>query len=469
MPILSSGATDAPPLPVLPLQYVQSGITMKQVSSILMAYRRQFMLIALACTFVAVILALTLPKSYTAQATVLVNYEANEGARQGPAELFTSYMLTQIALIQSRDVLLSVIDKLGLTADPEFTRGYSTSRPGTLRDWVETQLRKNLEIEQGKGIQLLYVTASSKDRNKAALIANSVVDAYQVGEQQRTSNPGGGRAQQYSAQLADLKAKVTTAQNAVSEFRQRSGITDIAAPAQNGDADTQGLAALEQQLLLAQNQRRQAEAKGSGDEAVSNNVMGSNLVQNLKNQLATLQAQLAQVGATLGSQHPRVLELKSQIAATRRSLTQEIQTFSSNNSSEMSTSRQLEEKLQRAIAEQRGKVMKIRNLQDEGAKLQLELESAQTVYKRALDNHDQILFASSSFVSRASPPIEADKPNKPLIVILGALLGALLGVLGPLCYELFYHRRLRCRDDMERDFGIPVLAEFDQPFATLAA
>src|ERR1019366_4105292 len=85
-------------------------------------------------------------------------------------------------------------------------------------------------------------------------------------------------------------------------------------------------------------------------------------------------------------------------------------------------------------------------------------ESAQTVYKRALDGYDQILFASASVVTRAKAPIESTKPPKMLLLGLGIVVGILLGVLGPLCFELFFNRRLRCRDDVERDFGIPVLA-----------
>jgi hypothetical protein len=33
---------------------------------------------------------------------------------------------------------------------------------------------------------------------------------------------------------------------------------------------------------------------------------------------------------------------------------------------------------------------------------------------------------------------------------------------GPICYELLFNRRLHCRDDIERDLGLPVLAEFDR-------
>ena len=112
--------------------------------------------------------------------------------------------------------------------------------------------------------------------------------------------------------------------------------------------------------------------------------------------------------------------------------------------------------------EQRTKVVKIRQLQDEGQKLQLELDSAQTVYKRALDSYDQVMFASSSFVSRATPPLEPSKPNKILLLAIGVLLSALVGIAGPLGFELLFNRQLHCRDDIEREFGLPVLLEFDR-------
>ena len=466
--LLTAESSAGPAPPLLPLQYTQSGITRNQIFAICKAHLRLSVIIGLAILAVAVVIAKIVPKSYTAQATVLVNYESNDATRQAPADFFASYMLTQVQLLQSRTVQSAVVDKLALTNDPEYTAGFSSRRLGTLHDWVLQQLGKTISVEQGKGIELLYVSATSKDRNKAALIANTLIEGYEQQQRERVNNPGSGRTNEYSEQLADLKAKVSTAEDRVSAFRLSSGIADISAPTpqQQADSEAQVMTALEQQMLQAQNLRREAEAKGAADQSVSTNVMGSALVQNLKTQLATLQAQLALMTQTLGPQHPRVLELQSQIAAAKHSLNQEIQTYSSNNSSELESARQLETKLQHALDQERAKVMKLRNLQDEGSRLELELESAQTVYKRALDSYDQVIFASASIVNRATPPIEADKPSGLLIVIMGALAGAAFGLGGPLIYELLFNRRLRCREDMERDFAIPVLAEFD-PIAML--
>ncbi len=457
LPVL---ATDSPPpVPMVPAQYAQSTLSRAQVLAILRAHRRHTIIIALALLAATVVIVKLLPKSYTAQATVLVNFESNDGTRQAPPDLFTSYLLTQVELLQNREVLLSVIDRLGLTQDPEFTTGFKNDGVNTLRDWVEKQLRANVVAEQGKGIQLLYVSATSKDRNKAAQIANAIVEVYQARESNHGNDPSSGRAHEYSAQLAELQGKVTVAEQQMADFRQRTGITDIVA---QNDVETQALASLEQQLLAAQNIRRTAESKTAEDQGSSDPVMASQLIQNLKNQLSTLQAELAQSSATLGPKHPKVLELQSQITATRRSLDHEIQNFSQNSSGSVTSASELEGKLRRAVDEQRTKLVKIRQLQDEGQKLQLELESAQTVYKRALDSYDQVMFASSSFVSRAAVPLQASKPNKILLLALGALLSVLVGLAGPLWYELMFNRRLHCRDDIERELALPVLAEFDR-------
>jgi uncharacterized protein involved in exopolysaccharide biosynthesis len=97
----------------------------------------------------------------------------------------------------------------------------------------------------------------------------------------------------------------------------------------------------------------------------------------------------------------------------------------------------------------------------------LELDSAESVYKRALDGYDQIMFASAGhynyvdLVSRATVPLQSSKPNKLKLLIMALLLSVSTGVAVPALYELLINRRIRCIEDLERSFGVPVLAEFD--------
>jgi polysaccharide biosynthesis transport protein len=443
------------PAPILPAQYVQNTLSSAQILGIIRAHRRQAWIISLLLIALTVVVVKFMPKSYTAQATIQVNFEGGDGTHQVPPEVFNSYLVTQVDLLQSRGVLMSAIDKLGLTHDPEFAAGYKDNGINNLPEWVANQLSAKLKVDQGKGSQLVYVSLSDQDRTKAANIVNAVVAAYQARQSISSDDPTSGRAHDYNEQLNDLKTKLTAAEGRMADFRQRAGITDLNAQT---DVETQGLSALEQQLLIAQQARHTAESR-SGDQSASSDVMASQLIQSLKTQLSTQQSELAQASSTLGPKHPKVLELESQIAATRQALSRELSNYSQNNTGQLTSAVQLEQKTQKAIDEQRAKVIKVRQLQDEGQKLSLELQSAQTVYKRALDGYDQVMFASTSIVSKATPPIAASKPNKMALLLGGILLSILVGVGIPLARELMTDRRLHCRDDIERDLGLPVLAE----------
>jgi uncharacterized protein involved in exopolysaccharide biosynthesis len=453
--------------PVIPQNYAHPGLSLAQVFAIVKAYQTKSLIIAAIVLALSAIVIKLLPKTYMATAALMMNYEVNDpmGGKEFPIGLLGNYMSTQMEIMQSAEVLLPVVDALHLTQDREFAAGFHNA-PGQLRDWTKDQLVKNLTIEQGKyGSQLIYITAASRDAAKSAQIANTLAAVYLSQQLKRVNDPATDRAVRYSEQIADLKSKVTAAQDRVTAFRQRTGVTEL--QSSNTDLDETLLASLEQRYQEAQNLRRAAEIRQGGNQSVSSQVIGSNLVQGLKTQLALQQSQLAQARTTLGPNHPKILELQSQIQATQNSIKSEIGTFAGGSASELESARQLESKMAAAVAEQRGKVLSVRRFQDEGAKLLLELESAQAVYKRSLEGYDQIMAAAGgkysnvTLVSRAQIPLEAARPRKLKLLAAGALAALMCGLLGPLAYELILNRRVRCRDDLEKDLGIPVLAEFE--------
>jgi polysaccharide biosynthesis transport protein len=469
MPVRASSRLPAlPELPDLlgpPSQYSPPGMSLTQILTIVRAYWRHTTIIAVSLTALIAGVLKILPKTYTATATLMVNYELNQDGKQFPIGEVGSYMATQIEFMKSDSVLLPVIEALHLTGDGEFTSGFSGSDSIERRLWVLKNLRANLDITQGHGSQLLYVEAGARDPLKAARIANAVADVYLVEERRLVNEPASQRAREYTARLAELQGKVNAAQERVTQFRQRSGLSDIAG---RDGAEAQTLSSLEQQLVAVQNARRTAEARSLGDQQVSADVLSSETIQTLKGEISAQEAQLAQLGATLGPRHPRRLELESHIAATRAALRREIEVYANSNNAQIVSGRELEDSLKRAVAEQRAKVLGVRLEQDEGAKLLLELESAQAVYKRALDGYDEIMFASGgklsnvSLMTRAAPAVTPSKPKKLKLMVLGAAAALLTGLLAPLAYEIWFKRRVRCRDDVELDFGMPVLAVLDR-------
>lgn len=452
--------------PVIPLNFVYPGLSLAQIFSIVWAYRRLTTLIVLVVLSLTALGLALWPRTYTAMVTLMVNYEVNDplNGKELPVGQLGSYIATQVELMQTPEVLLAVVDRLKLTQNRDYARGYSGDS-GTLREWVAKELSRNLTIYQGQfGSQLIYVTYSAKDPTEAAQVANTVAEVYKEQDYMRSTGPPGERTKRYGLQLDELKGKVDQAQKDVTAFHQRNGLIDGGSKA---TVDVTLLGTLEEHLLEAQNARRVAEARASGDHSVDDQVLSSTLIQSLKTQLIALEARLAQFNTAYTPQHPDALQLQSQVEDARRSLAAAVRSYSANASAAQNVAQRLEQSLQRAVAEERAKVLARGKLHDEAAEYLLALDSARAVYKRALEGYDQIMFASGghytnvSFVSRATPPVKPSKPKVLTGLILGCFAAAFLGLGIPLGYELF-NRRVRCRDDLERHHGIPVLVEFDR-------
>lgn len=470
LPVLAVAAVPVdrePAPPVIPQHYANPGLSMAQVVSIIWAFRVHAAVIAASVVLVSAVWLKVLPKTFSATATLMVNYEVSNPlvGSQAPEKGIYNYMATEVQLMESAEVLLPVIERLNLTKDKYYTAGYRGDR-SSLAEYVKENLLKDLDIESGRGgSQLIYVTASARDPALAAQIANTLVDTYLSQETRRRSGPESERATRYAQELTELKSKVNAAQDQVTAFRQKAGVTDVSAKNNNVQADL--LTSLETRLQEAQNARRAAEVKAAENQRVTSGAAASATIQGVRSQLNIERAQLAQMRATMGVRHPKVIELQNQIDANQHILDSEFNTYAAGASSDLTSARQLEAKLQTAVAEQRAKALSVSRMEDEGTKYVLELESAQTVYKRALEGYDQIMFASGAratnmnLVSRAVPQLNATKPDKLKLLLIGFGVGILLGLLGPMGYELIFNRRIRCRDDFERGFAIPVLMEFD--------
>jgi uncharacterized protein involved in exopolysaccharide biosynthesis len=443
----------------------RGGMSVTQVLAIVRAQWKPMLIICVVAIVLTAVAVKRMPKTYEAVATLIVNTQSRDPLAAQAVTADFNYITTQMELMLSPVILLPAVDRLDLIHDKEFILGFTSPDINAQRENAEHNLWSRLDIGQGRGGLLLYVTASDKDPVKAARIANTVADVYLEEERRRTTEPAAERAQRYSSELAELRAKAVAAQDKVIEFQQRHGITDLTAS--NSGTESMSLDNLAQQLLAAQSTRRSLEAQRVGEEASTNEVVNSDLIQQLKAELNTQMAHLAEAKATFGPNHPQVRQLQAQIEATQRQIAAEVRVFASTIETQLGRARELEAKLTEAVATQRAKVLEMRRLQDEGAKLLVERDSAQAVYKRALDGYDQILFAAFgndakvSFVSRATPAISATKPKKKKLFLMGSAVGLMLGLLGPLLYELLYDRRVRCSDDIERGFGIPILAQFE--------
>jgi uncharacterized protein involved in exopolysaccharide biosynthesis len=436
-----------------------AGMSVTQVMCILRAFWKHSLVTTIGVVALGAAAVHMMPKMYVATGTVLIR--PGDSTVLNPAEqLPQTFILTQAELIVSASALTPVIDKLDLTHDPQFTKGF-TGTPAAVRDVVVASLRDAVLVTPGVGSDLMHISVSYPEPRKAAEIANAITDEYIRQERTRTMGPANSSLALYEAELKELKKKVDEAQKRVSQFRQDHGMIDL-----EGDTvDTAQLADLGGKLLAALNQQRELETNQVSPEANSQDVIGNEGVPTLRGQLNADQEELATLLKTLGERHPSVVALQARIEATRKALANEVQAISTNRQRSLANARELVRKYQQAVDEQGRKVVERRTVQDQASALLLDLKSAQETYLKAQNGFDAKRYdvpqnGHVSLVERATPPIKATKPNKPKLYILAQMAGLGFGLGWPFAYELLLDRRLRCRDDLERTFRMPVLAQF---------
>ena len=219
LPVLAAETVEPYASSVVPLNFIHPGLSLAQIFSILRAYRLQIVLIVLSVLAATVLVLALLPRTYTANVSLMVNYEVNDplNGKELPIGLLSGYISTQVELMQNPEVLLAVVDRLKLTKHKDYTEGF-TEGTGSLREWAAKQVSKNLVIYQGQfGSQLIYVSFSAHNSVEAAQIANSIVDTYLAMSQARSLKAQvAGRVRTLEAQLTEedaqmIKLKITLA------------------------------------------------------------------------------------------------------------------------------------------------------------------------------------------------------------------------------------------------------------------
>ena len=254
---------------------------------------------------------------------------------------------SQAQLILSRDLAKDVIAKLKLNELPEFDSTLGGVSPvkavlgmlGIIRNPMSmTPEERVLEayydrltvfpVEKSRVIVIDFL---SEDPELAARVANTIADDYlqllQKVKQEQAQTAG----QVLAGQIDTLRKKVVEAESKVEAYRAKSGLL---VGNNNTTLSAQQLGDMNTQLAAARAQKTDAEAKArlirdmlkSGEPIESSDVLNSELIRRLSEQRVTLRAQLAEQSSTLLDNHPRIKELKAQIADLDGQIKQEAAT-----------------------------------------------------------------------------------------------------------------------------------------------
>ena len=285
---------------------------------------------------------------YKSEARVLIETRDNiflrpdaEKALDRGGAIDQEAVTSQVQLILSRDLAREVIKTLKLGERPEFDpvlRGSSTigvllGVVGLVRDpmsqtpeeRVFRSFAERLTAYQVEKSRVIAIEFESESPELAARAANAGAETYLMVQQTAKQDQSRVAGLWLAEKIEPLRGAVANAEAKVEQYRARN---NLLVGTNNTTLSNQQLGEFNGQLSAARAQKADTEAKGriirdalrTGSSVEFADIINSELMRRLSEQRVTLRAQLAEQSSTLLDQHPRIKELKAQIADLDRQI-----------------------------------------------------------------------------------------------------------------------------------------------------
>lgn len=446
--------------------------------------RRQYpvvvfvMLLAFALGLVYVI---TAPARYTAHAKMLIDTRKiplfQQQSISGDVPMDSASVESQVEVLKSDNVALSVIKDLHLTEDPEFARP-SGGLIGTFVDFIsnpfgsiassselsESDLTRqalrvfqaNLAINRVGLTYVIEIAYRSLRPERAAQITNAVADAYIVDQLEAKYQATRRASAWLQVRIRELRDQASTAQRAVVTFKTKNNIVESGGQLLN----EQQVAQLNSQLMITQGQTSEARARldrietvlraDAPDATVNSTVadtLTNDVITKLRSQYLEYAQRLADWTARVGPDHLAVIRLRNEMTEIRKSILDELRRIAESYKSDYQIAKQHEESIQRQLSQAVSQSQTTNQAQVNLRELQSNAETYQALYdnflQRYMESVQQQSFPTTEarVISPAGRPQTNSHPRTFLILAIsgfgGLICGFGLGILRDLSDRVF--------------------------------
>lgn len=421
-----------------------------QLFSIVRARSRLATAIFLGVLAIAAAWLLVRSPGYVARAPVLVDVRTDPvGTTPLQGMVSPGYIATQIDVVKSHAVAERVAKLLPANEEPMLRLKAKASDSPSPDEWIVTALQRELDVTPARESNIIQIAWTGRSPAEAARVANAFAEAYlQTNVDLRTS-PAKRYTAWFDQQMEQARERLQGAQAKLAQFQQKSGL--ISTSSQN-DYEQQRLTELTSQMLAAQG-RRTTVAPDAGQ---------SPAVTNLRSEVARMEAKLAEAGETLGSNHPKMLQMRAELRSMRDRLAEETGRASRAVAASGEVGAQRIRQLQSEIDAQKARVLSMARDRADFNVLQQEVTAAQKAYDTVAANAAQSRLQSLStqgnvmFLGSAAQPLRPKGLDAVQTMGVAAIGGLLLAFLGSLLVEIA-NRRVRCEEDLQMIAGLPIL------------
>ena len=270
---------------------------------------------------------------------VFMRAEADKSGGDRTANIDPEAVTSQIQVVLSRDLAHDVIQKEKLDQKPEFDSGGGSvvstllglvgigRDPSSLSKEERTlqSYYDRLNVYAIEKSRVIAVDFNSADAELAARVANTVAETYLSLQQSAKQDQTRAAGNWLAVEIDKMRSKVAEAEAKVEQYRVQS---NLFVGSNNTSLPNQQLTEINSQIAAARGQKADLEARArqlrdqvrSGKPVESSDIANSDSMRRLVEQRAALRSQLAEQSSTLLDQHPRIKELRAQIAEADRQI-----------------------------------------------------------------------------------------------------------------------------------------------------
>ncbi len=477
-------------------------IDLRELLRTLNRYKWGVLSIAVVVLLLATLAAYAMTPIYRASVTLLIETRSNRPIQEvqevyDPGYGSFEYLYTQYEILKSRDLADKVAQRLDLSTYPEFApRGRSWEERLDWRRWLpflpkaapsklteqELLARKQkyavkklssyVSVEPVPGTQLVRVHVNSEDPKRAALIANTLADAFIDSSLDARLTMSRKANTWLTERLKAVRADLSKAEQALQAFRERERLVTV------GNTGSRGL--VEQELTdsgmrLREASKRKAELasaywkieQAKGDPKLLEDVstlLVSTVVQVAKAEMLKASQKMKGLESRYGSKHPQMIAARAELDATAAAYQQQLQTAALGVKAEYEIARETERQLHQAEQTARGQIQSLDRKEYEFSTLERDVETNRELYNLFLTRFketdptgggDYQAF-NARVVDQAVVPDRPFKPKKLMFLLLGAIGGLFLGLLAAVLRYLLSDT-IDSSQELEQLTGLPIL------------
>ena len=452
--------------------------------------RQQYLIIlvtSLLTISLGVIYLIAARPSYTAVATMLIDARKTQFLQQQPsysdAQVDSATIQSEIRVLQSDDVALAVIKNLQLTDDPEFIGKNSSATAYDRMRTALAALKSRLEVTRDAISYIIEVRFRSYDPQKAARIANAIVDAYIVDQLDAKYQSTLRASNWLEGRIRDLRDQASGAEQAVVDYQRDHNIVVVDNSLTNHSvvdpagktASEQRVGELNSQLLIAREKVAEARAKldriqsvltsdsaGAVDTTVAD-ALNNDVISKLRTQYLDLSSKEHDWAARYGQDHLAVVNLRNQMAEINAAIVDQVKQIAGTYKSNFEIAKQHAEEAQKAYdeavaqAEQNNQSKVVLN--DLVSKAKTYRDLYENFLQRYMESVQEQSFpiTQARLISPALPPLTKSSPKTLLTLVICAAVGIILGLAIGIFRDL-WDRVFRTTEQAEKILQVPCVA-----------